>query len=512
MMPNIEHHAMSLTEILDGICGHCDSRSLALLARTSKTFNAASIRHLWGKNAVDLHAILATLPGVVRGNRHNVEMINDNAPSIFADEYFTRLKIYAPFVTTVSAAFFSTDDEASLFQQAQALSALAEYTSTHVIFPKLRKINITISYEYQQHVAGTIWLCLLPSPSLTEISMTSCANPYHGLMDLPIHLVSIGVFYGLVMRKCSNLKSLSLHTYPLAMGDIMTSDKEFVTACTFTALEKLVLDPSVIKSSSINWLRQMTRLSTLVIESDIVVLSPTSALFSTEIATLNHLGISSCTNLAFFSKIWHSPLVRHLKSVALALCGLSPFEAGTIATLLTTRTPHLTSLTISSWSHFNATILMHGARYLPLRELKVTLSTRPKDIRLKFWEMGQAERYWPELEKLLIPEHIIDYAVLLELSIRFPCLRQLEAKLPSHGPVMGEDISEQSKPNAWPQHRLIVRIHNNRMYEINENCLGLVLAVAWPNMDFQIANSSWKYSEAGINAHIRAYSESFRAE
>ncbi|KAG8695447.1 hypothetical protein FRC08_007828 [Ceratobasidium sp. 394] len=494
-MTTESHKALRSWDIQALICAHLDDNpDLARLARTSQSWFSPAISHLWRRrDYVCFLDLLELIPGTVRkeGARWHS---NDKIPNEFAISMFDRLFLYTPWITSIYAVLEKTSQAPPSSEQVNALHAVFGFMSMRIVFPRLQEVVVDINNYQALHVAGATWLFLLVSPSITRFQLA--LDHVVDEPEIPMYVRVIEVFSGTVLGTCSELQELELHFSPRALGDI---ERESPINWSYIPpqlhLNALHLSSHLLEKNWITWISQLPQLQSLDIAGKGTSVNVWDHLdsYSSSHAfpVLSNIRLCDVT-FDLFTVLWQPVVVHRLTRATLLWSKpiISNQDVHTMTNMIATRAPNLTALILHPClSDGYGPLSMRILSSLPLVYLDLD---GLHDYELDFSnDLGTFGIFWPRLESLSLDGVEIDYLGLLRISILFPNLRKLGIKLPDYPPDVEIDIPSHPLTSEWPPHQLILSpsevFYGGWRFEADElENLGLILAMAWPNMVLEI--------------------------
>ncbi|KAG9081936.1 hypothetical protein FS749_007280, partial [Ceratobasidium sp. UAMH 11750] len=246
-------------EIFSLIISYSRRGSQAVTARASRRLFNLVIPHLW--HNVDLINVLGLLSGSSYDYPPTPASFQVEMPRILPEDYFARLKVYAPHVTSLCFchAWYVAEDYS---RHQVAWPAIARYTADQAMLPNLKTLILGGNGCLSRHLDVSLdWISALVLPGKKLV---------HCIFDLQLDGTSAGVaekaraILNKLFSSSDTLIVLSLRSYHLCDMALPFDPGDFPLRAP-QALVYLFITSDLLTTSSLTWISEMTNLGMLQI-------------------------------------------------------------------------------------------------------------------------------------------------------------------------------------------------------------------------------------------------------
>ncbi|QRV72107.1 hypothetical protein RhiJN_00121 [Ceratobasidium sp. AG-Ba] len=483
-------------DILDLVCSLTDDlATLARLARTSRMWFSSAIPKLWGHGTIHLRYILHLIPGALNKAPKSY-FIQSGIPTDFSPSIYDRLSLYSPWVTEIISYFEPTSDAPNMVQLSLALESINQFTSTHTLFPRLRRLYVDIddfipSKAQPIRIPSLVWLFLTITPSMKQVEISLSFRPEE--INSSVDATLLEVLLGLILKVSPEIEALDTKVAPRSLEYFHATalDRSHYRLPPLPKLKSLKIDGELLEYIDFEWVSHLPQLRTLRITGHRllnIVQYLKIDLHATAFPSLERINLCGGCSLELFGVVWQPRITGRITESKLKWDDLRATDEEVVAMLNTiaANAPMLASFEL--FPHSPRTPLpMRLLGWLPLRRLEIsTVIENEVDFADNLDVIGGM---WPKLEVLKLPNVRIGYGKLLSVAHDLPNLRELTISLPEFPPVPGIDIPTHPLIKARPKHPLRLFLWDQEYDEkdFSEEELqniGLILAMSWPGMDF----------------------------
>ncbi|QRV87076.1 50S ribosome-binding GTPase [Ceratobasidium sp. AG-Ba] len=377
-----------------------------------------------------------------------------------------------------------------------ALESILQFTSKHILFPRLRRLYVDVADFIPSKVnpirmPSLVWLFLTVTPSMKQVKLSVSFRPEE--IDYSVDATLLKVLLGLFLRASPEIEELDTSVAPRSLEYFHAAalDRSHYQLPPLPQLRSLKINAELLEYFDFEWISHLPQLQTLQITGHRlinIVQYLKIDLPATAFPSLERIDLYGGCSLELFRVVWQPRITCRITKCKMRWDDLraSDEEIAAMLNIVASNAPMLASFKLFPRSR-RTPLPMRLLGPLPLRVLEIsTVIENEVDFEDNLDVIGGL---WPKLEILRLPNVQIRYEKLLNLTRDLPNLKELTISLPVSPPVPGIDIPAHPPVKTRPKHQLhlFLRDREDDEPDLSDDELqniGLVLAMSWPDTYF----------------------------